>query len=40
MNKKATFVLEASFKDFKDYGSTVEYYVAETSDFNAVEKKN
>jgi len=41
MNKKATFVLEASFKDFDDYGETVEYYIADTSaDFNAVESKN
>lgn len=40
INKKVTFVLEASFKDFDDYGQAVEYYVAEEGDFNAVEKKN
>ena len=40
MNKKATFVLSASFKDFDDYGESVQYYVDEDADFNAVEKKN
>jgi len=40
INKKATFVLEASFKDFDDYGESVALYVAENADFNAVEKKN
>ena len=40
INKKVTFVLEASFKDFDDYGESVEYYIAEEGDFNAVEKKN
>ena len=40
INKKVTFILSASFKDFDDYGEVVEYYVAEEGDFNAVEKKN
>jgi len=40
INKNATFVISASFKEFDDYGETVAYYVAETADVNAVEKKN
>jgi len=40
INKKATFILEASFKDFDDYGESVKYYIADTADFNAIEKKN
>ena len=40
MNKKATFVLSATFKDFDDYGESVQYYLDEEADFNAVEKKN
>ena len=40
INKKVTFVLSASFKDFDDYGESVSYYIAEDADFNAVEKKN
>jgi hypothetical protein len=40
INKKAVFIISASFKDFDDYGETVAYYVAETADVNAVEKKN
>jgi hypothetical protein len=41
MNKNKTFVLEASFKDFDDYGESVEYYINDAaSDFNAVESKN
>ena len=40
INKNATFVISASFKEFDDYGETIAYYVAETADVNAVEKKN
>ena len=40
MNKTALFVLSASFKDFDAYGDSVRYYVAESADINAVEKKN
>ena len=40
INKNATFVISASFKEFDDYGETVAYYIAETADVNAVEKKN
>jgi hypothetical protein len=41
MNKNKTFVLEASFKDFDDYGESVAYYINDaSSDFNAVESKN
>jgi hypothetical protein len=40
MNKSALFVLSASFKDFDGYGDAVKYYIADESDFNAVEKKN
>ena len=40
INKNATFVISASFKDFDDYGEIVKYYVAESADVNVVEKKN
>ena len=40
LNKKVVFVISASFKDFDAYGDTIKYYVAETSDINAIEKKN
>ena len=40
INKNATFVISASFKEFDDYGEIVKYYIAETADVNAVEKKN
>jgi hypothetical protein len=40
LNKNATFVISASFKEFDDYGETIAYFVEETSDVNAVEKKN
>ena len=40
MNKKVTFILYATFKDFDDYGETIEYYISEDSNFNAVESKN
>ena len=40
INKNATFVISASFKEFDDYGEVVAYYIAETADVNAVEKKN
>ena len=40
INKSATFILSATFKDFDDYGETIAYYVAEKADVNAVEKKN
>ena len=40
MNKTALFVLSASFKDFDGYGDAVQYYVADSSHVNAVEKKN
>ena len=40
INKNATFVISASFKEFDDYGETIAYYIAETADVNAVEVKN
>ena len=40
INKRATFILSASFKDFNDYGEAITYYIAEDSDFNATESKN
>ena len=40
MNKNVTFVVSLSFSEFDDYGESIAYYVAETTDFNAVEKKN
>jgi len=40
INKNATFVISASFKEFDDYGETIAYYIEETADVNAVEKKN
>ena len=41
MNKSITFVVTASFtEDFDEYGEAVAYYVAESADFNATEKKN
>jgi len=40
MNKKTTFVLSASFKDFDDYWESIQYYIDEDADFTAVEKKN
>ena len=39
MNKRALFVISASFKDFDDYGEGVAYYLKSTSDINATEKK-
>ena len=40
INKNATFVISASFKEFDDYGETIAYYIAEPADVNAVEVKN
>jgi len=40
INKNATFVISASFKEFDDYEETIAYYIAETADVNAVEVKN
>jgi hypothetical protein len=40
INKNATFVISASFKEFDAYGETIAYYIAETADVNAVEVKN
>jgi hypothetical protein len=40
LNKNATFVVSASFKEFDDYGETIAYYVDDTTDVNATEKKN
>ena len=39
MNKSKLFVISATLEDFDDYGKAVAYYLASTSDFNAVEKK-
>ncbi len=39
MNKSALFVISASLADFDDYGDGVAYYLGETTDLNAVEKK-
>ena len=39
MNKRATYVVSASFKELDEYNKTIQYYLDSTTDFNALEKK-
>jgi hypothetical protein len=39
MNKRATYVVSASFKELDEYNKTIQYYLDGTTDFNAIEKK-
>ena len=39
MNKRATYVVSASFKELDKYNQTIKYYLDATTDFNATEKK-
>ena len=39
MNKRATFVVSESFKELDEYNKSVAYYLGDTTDFNATEKK-
>ena len=39
MNKRATFVVSESFKELDEYNKSIAYYLGDTTDFNATEKK-